>query len=331
MPKVSIILPNYNHALYLEHRIQSILEQTYQDFELIYLDDASTDHSNQVFAQYAEDSRIQAIFNQINSGSPFKQWNKGVRRATGEYIWIAESDDYSDPQQLEVLVNQLEQNPSVGLAYCQSWRVDSNNQTIGKCRDYVFHPEKARWEHDFVNSGTVECSQYMTYENAILNASSVLIRRSVYEQVGFADEGLRLCGDWILWLKILLISDVAYVSQPLNYYRSHEGTVRRQSDLSGLSVEENYRVVAFILEHVDFRSYWVDKALKKFFDKWVDLLLSDETQITWSRNLEIYKIARYVDQKLHYRIIQTLTRIFLERCHLIKPARQVVRFVKQCL
>ena len=89
MPKVSVIIPNYNHAQFLEQRIQSVLDQTYQDFEIIYLDDASTDNSNEVFAKFANNSRIRAIYNQTNSGSPFKQWNKGIRLAQGEYVWIA--------------------------------------------------------------------------------------------------------------------------------------------------------------------------------------------------------------------------------------------------
>jgi len=89
MPKVSVIIPNYNHARFLEQRIQSILNQTYQDFEILYLDDASTDDSNEVFAQFKDDRRIRSILNQTNSGSPFKQWNRGIKAATGDYIWIA--------------------------------------------------------------------------------------------------------------------------------------------------------------------------------------------------------------------------------------------------
>lgn len=108
MPKVSIIVPNYNLASYLEQRIQSILNWTYQDFELIYLDDASTDNSNVVFGKIAHDPRINAIINQTNNGSPFKQWNKGIRQANGEYIWNAESDDFTDLTLLKTHIEILD-------------------------------------------------------------------------------------------------------------------------------------------------------------------------------------------------------------------------------
>src|ERR1700756_5018477 len=96
MPTVSVIVPNYNHARFLPKRIDSILRQSFQDFELILLDDCSTDDSRSILSQHASDPRVRIEFNQVNSGSPFKQWNRGVGLARGQYIWIAESDDYAD-------------------------------------------------------------------------------------------------------------------------------------------------------------------------------------------------------------------------------------------
>ncbi|HVB58282.1 MAG TPA: glycosyltransferase family 2 protein, partial [Candidatus Acidoferrales bacterium] len=95
MPTVSVIVPNYNHARFLRKRIDSVLQQTFQDFELILLDDCSTDDSRSILSSYAGDPRIRIEFNDANSGSTFKQWNKGVRLARGKYVWIAESDDYA--------------------------------------------------------------------------------------------------------------------------------------------------------------------------------------------------------------------------------------------
>ena len=96
MPRVSIIVPNFNHAAFLKRRLDSIFQQTMQDFELIFLDDASTDSSLAVFEDYAHDSRVTRHVNQDNSGNPFVQWNRGLEMAAGEYIWIAESDDFAD-------------------------------------------------------------------------------------------------------------------------------------------------------------------------------------------------------------------------------------------
>ena len=102
MPKVSVIVPNYNHERFLRQRIDSILAQTFRDFELILLDDCSTDYSREILREYASDPHVtHAEFNEVNSGSTFKQWNKGVRLAQGKYVWIAESDDYANPHFIE--------------------------------------------------------------------------------------------------------------------------------------------------------------------------------------------------------------------------------------
>src|ERR1700688_37050 len=81
MPKVSVIIPNYNHAPYLRQRIDSVLQQSFQDLEVILMDDCSTDGSRSIISEYTTDSRVRTVFNAENSGSTFKQWNKGVRMA----------------------------------------------------------------------------------------------------------------------------------------------------------------------------------------------------------------------------------------------------------
>ena len=124
MPKVSVIVPNYNYARFLRRRLDSIMEQTFGDFEVIILDDASTDGSQDVIRLYLADLRVSFHPKEANSGSPFFQWNRGVQLARGDYVWIAESDDYAEKEFLATLVPILEEHPQVGLAYCQSWRVD---------------------------------------------------------------------------------------------------------------------------------------------------------------------------------------------------------------
>jgi glycosyltransferase involved in cell wall biosynthesis len=126
MPEVTVITPNYNHARYLPRRLESILGQTFQDFELIILDNASTDNSREVIEWYAKDPRVKTIFNAANNGSTFRQWSLGLGHARGEYVWFAESDDYAAPTLLETLVDRLDRHPNVGLAYCQSWVVDED-------------------------------------------------------------------------------------------------------------------------------------------------------------------------------------------------------------
>ena len=93
-PLISIIVPNYNHEKYLKQRLESVFNQTYSNFEVILLDDCSTDSSLNILAEYIKNSKVShCIFNEANSGNTFIQWNKGISLAKGDYIWIAESDD----------------------------------------------------------------------------------------------------------------------------------------------------------------------------------------------------------------------------------------------
>src|SRR6516225_11041136 len=131
MPKVSVIVPNYNHARYLRERIDSVLGQTYRDFEVILLDDCSTDESRVIISEYAAHPKVRIEFNAKNSGSTFKQWNKGVRMSRGTYVWIAESDDYADTRFLERLVSVLEAVPENTFVYCRSWCVVSDGVISG--------------------------------------------------------------------------------------------------------------------------------------------------------------------------------------------------------
>lgn len=250
MPKVSIILPNYNHARFLQQRIESILSQTHQDFELILLDDASTDDSRALLSQYLGDSRVQACFNDTNSGSPFKQWNKGLKLAQGDYIWLAESDDYADPKFLEKLVGVLEANPSVGLAYTQSWEVDETSAVLSTRHYWTddLHPD--RWRQDFISLGVEECREYLVFKNIIPNASAVLFRAVAYRESNIANESFKLAGDWLAWVKILTRSDLAYISQPLNYYRTHSQTARKKTWNSIASMQERLNIAEYIHETI---------------------------------------------------------------------------------
>ncbi len=183
MPKVTVITPNYNHAKYLPERIDSVLAQTFQDFEFIILDDASTDNSREVIERYSNNPKVRAIFNEQNSGSTYKQWNLGLSQAKGEYVWFAESDDYAAPALLETLVDRLDRHPNVGLAVCQSWTVNEESQVIGNYLGLVeYRDHSSHWHDDYVNSGHDECKNYMFWHGTIPNASAVLWRRKILER-----------------------------------------------------------------------------------------------------------------------------------------------------
>ena len=202
--------------------VQTCALPIYGEFEVIFLDDASTDNSREVFASFAGDPRIRAVFNEVNSGSPFVQWNRGVRLATGSYIWIAESDDFADSRFLEHMVAALDAHPGVGLAYCQSLLLNEVDQPVGSAEKWSDHLAPGRWQADFVNAGLDECGRYLIHRNTIPNASAVVFRKDKFIEAGWAEESMRLCGDWMTWARILFCSDVAFVARPLNCFRRHE-------------------------------------------------------------------------------------------------------------
>ncbi len=248
MPKVSVIVPSYNHAPFLPQRLESILSQTLQDFEMILLDDCSTDGSQDIIRHYkSKYPRIRASINERNSGSPFKQWDCGVIQAEGEYVWIAESDDVAAPDFLEKMVPLLENNPHVGLAYCDALIIDDKGQFTGSISNDYSSADKRRTS-DYLNSGRDEIEKYLCVSNTINNASSVLFRKTAYINAGLADADMRYCGDWFLYLRMLLATDIGYVAKPLNFLRIHGGSSCHRYYADDLYLQEMLRIYRFIMQ-----------------------------------------------------------------------------------
>ncbi len=248
-PPVSIIVPNYNHARFLPQRLDSILAQTFKNYELIVLDDASTDDSREVLARYAKQAPMRLVINNKNSGSPFIQWRRGAELAAGKYLWIAESDDYADPRLLEVLVSEMHRNPNVGLAYCQSFSVDERGRLLGTLEFWTRPLDSDRWNRSYVNYGRDEVARYLVQRNTIPNASAVLLRKDLLLQASNRHvEWMRVCGDWLTWSRVLIRADVAFVAEPLNYFRSH-GRSMRETKLA-LSCAEEFCVKGYICSQV---------------------------------------------------------------------------------
>ena len=156
-----------------------------------------------------------------------------------------------------------------------------------------------------MNQGKDEC-RYLVVKNTIPNASSVLLRRSVFEQAGRFDEQLRLVADWMLWAKILLISDIAYIAEPLNYFRVHRKTVRSKTRGDGNHIEEYYKVLSFISDNAELPQASVEKAYNRLVNRWVNsilrLLLTKPTQAA-SKAQAFYRIASSLDAKVNHRLL----------------------------
>lgn len=304
VPRISVIVPNFNHAAFLEKRIQTILRQTRTDFELILLDDHSSDRSLDILVRYAQDPRCRLLVNEHNSGNPFKQWNKGVAAAKGDFIWIAESDDYASEFILEKLTSRLEQSPQAGLAYCQSWIVDEKEQQLGLNDSWTRALDPRRWQKDFYANGRDECRDYLIFKNTIPNASAVLFRKDVFMQAGGVDESFFYAGDWYTWVRMLTISDLCFCSEPLNFYRTHSSTVRKKELFGTRQVLENYRVLEWLLNHIDVPAAKTEKALNLPMERWQQALTTRAGNLAPVQNLSVFRIARHIDRRLCRRFVR---------------------------
>jgi glycosyltransferase involved in cell wall biosynthesis len=268
---VSVIIPNYNHARYLVERLDSVLNQSFTDIEVLLMDDCSSDDSRSIIEEYAaRDARIRVVLNEQNSGSTFKQWNKGIALTQGEYVWLAESDDYADPNFLATLVARLDADPEVGLVYCDSFSVDENGalMPVPTWEPFLAELDAQLWKQDFTKEGLELVLRYMSYRNIIPNASAVLLRRTTLAKVGAADESYRVLGDWLFWARILSVSNLAFVARPLNYFRTHRNNVRSKTQMDGTVLVETTRRLAEMRRYGKPDEHFYSKALDLLFETW---------------------------------------------------------------
>ncbi|PID57834.1 glycosyltransferase [candidate division KSB3 bacterium] len=265
MPKVSVILTNYNYAAYLPKRLDSIVQQTFQDFEVIYVDDASEDNSVEIARHYLPERSSTFIVNERNSGSPFRSWNKGVQQARGDYLWLAEADDWADPRFLAETVQIMQAHPGLGLVYCSSRIVDAQNRITGETISLTDDLDQQLWRQNFTMHGAQFCLQYLISRNVIHNASAVLIRRTSWDQAGQADENMRLAGDWLQWVKILEHADIGYTALPLNFFRTHAQSAREQVSQDFSDIVEYYQVLHYIAQHFTPSADTMSQAFEELF------------------------------------------------------------------
>lgn len=246
--KVSVIIPNYCHARFLNRRIDSVLNQTYGDFEVIILDDCSTDNSRDIIETYRHHPRVSHIvYNEKNSGSTFIQWDKGFELAQGEYIWIAESDDEAAPTFLEECVGQLEKHPSATIAFSDCLFVDENTRDLCEPKlqlSFRLSDKNLDTPYTLFN-GRAFINHRMFYQNYIMNASMVVFRKEARPH-DFAYKCYRYVGDWLFWVGILLQGDAVYVDKPLDYFRQHGKNTTSKSIATG----NNYKEMAHLMQDI---------------------------------------------------------------------------------
>ena len=222
-PRVSVIVPNYNYAHHLPARLRSILTQTYRPYEIVFLDDCSSDTSLDVAEELLGHGGIpfRIIRNDSNQGV-YRQWLRGLQEATGDLVWIAEADDDCSSRLLETLVPSFA-NPDVVLAYCQSRQVDDTGGQIAP--DYLgwtADVDDTKWRQAYVRRGTDEVRDSLAVKNTIPNASAVVMRKPDLTAIESVLLGLRNAGDWLVYVHALERGAIAFVPEPLNSHRRHK-------------------------------------------------------------------------------------------------------------
>lgn len=230
---ISVIIPNYNHAPYLELRINTILNQTFTDFEVIILDDCSTDSSRDVINIYRNHPKVaHIIFNETNSGSVFKQWMKGISLAKGNWILIAESDDWSEPALLETLFEGTKNDADVTLSFCQTLTVYDDgkiNYTSSITSNNVLHEGKDFIEKRIINS------------RGIATAGSALFRKDVMASMPDISD-FRSSGDWKFWMVVASEGKVNESAKYLHYWRRHAANTTNKPELFFSKMKELYQI-----------------------------------------------------------------------------------------
>ncbi len=294
--KVSVAIPNFNHARFLKARIESVLQQSFQDFDLLILDDASTDDSRQVIAPYVG-GRVRFLPSERNSGSTFAQWNRAFAETRGDYIWIAESDDEADPRFLERMVALLDAQPSAGFVFCQATLIDEQGEPFGLALPVQgFHGGKTRYAADFFEQGPIELRNYLRWQMApVPNASSVLFNRRCVQQAGGADSSYRVGGDFQFYTRLLRLGDVGYVADPLNRYRHHRRTVRSLTARDATDIWERYRIAQDLLPLLDLNPDDLRAVRRKLAHCWIVAAIQNRRTTPLARHRQIWTVARQMD------------------------------------
>ncbi|WP_338377971.1 glycosyltransferase family 2 protein [uncultured Flavobacterium sp.] len=304
MPQVSIIIPSYNHSHFLKKRLKTIANQTFKDWEAIIIDDKSTDDSVEVISKFLEENPDfnvkHFIINETNSGSGYNSWQKGIELAETQFIWIAETDDYSDSNFLEQLVLILDKNKNCSFAFCTSNYVEDDKTIYNSTR---------RTKNLKVDKGCFKIMDNkvllnkMPFDTYITNGSSVVFRKPTNI---ISDEifNNRLSSDLFLWSYLVQDKKFAFCNQNLNYFRRHEGSISTflQKNKLESSYHEKAKYLNYFSQTYKYKQF-IDHYIKYYI--WTHkkdfLNTSSILKIKVDKNLKVlyfYKLSKFTIHKL---------------------------------
>lgn len=300
IPLVSVIIPTYNRARFIEEAIQSVLEQTFKDFEVIIIDDGSSDETQQVISQI-KDSRL--IYHYQDNGGRSKARNYALTIAKGKYITFLDSDDLYMADKLKIQVNYLDSHPDIYMVYTSAHCIDED----GNLAMHNYIADVGGWIY----------SKIAFLIPITITLPTVMVRREVFDKVGNFDENLHRFEDVDMWRRISKLYQIGTISKFTCKIRTHQNNSLENQDHEEIKLSLNYYASKIMKDDKEFDIKLRKKGIAKLY-RYYGYYISQTPQFR-KQGEEFYKIANsfhrlnsitIIIKKVYYKVFNILYKIY---------------------
>jgi glycosyltransferase involved in cell wall biosynthesis len=283
---IGVVIPAYCQAKYIRERALSVAKQTRRPDQIVFVDDCSTDGTVNCFNDAAREFglNVELRLNRQRNGFPCMQWRTGVHALATEYVWIAEGDDSAEPSFLEELAALLAADSSIGFATAGSVNIDSKGRTSDSLHCYLSSIDSFHWRMPYVNHGQSELRDFIINRNTVPNVSACLFRRTALVFALEIEINLALCGDWLVYGRILSRWNIGYTSRKLNRFRTHSCSVRQTFQSKLRRIEESYHCQAELAKLVVLDAIQWERAARYTFREFHHLV-AHLPKADWERSV----------------------------------------------
>ena len=245
MPKLSVNIPCFNSGRFIRQTVESVINQTFQDLEIVIVDDGSHDNTKQIISSF-KDARIR-YFYKDNEGLAFTR-NKAIDLSDGEYIALLDHDDLWEPEKIEKQLEVFKKNNNLGLVFSDSYILENNHKKKFTYFDRI-KPKKGFIFEDLLFASS-----------NFIPLSSVIVRKDVFKDVGFFNPAFKIGEELELFLKVAQLYEFDYIDKPLITYRLHEGNFSTNKEIF---VKEAFEILQFWQDRIPDLFHKNEKRLRK--------------------------------------------------------------------